>query len=111
MPKPMTAEELKNYQGPEGFTDKVKEEIELVIDNLIGPGIRADYLRGYLVQQCEDAEIDDEFIEDLGDSAAPWVDGWDFCEAWIRTCDDTTYCPEVGEEFDCYLVPKSQLGE
>jgi hypothetical protein len=110
MREPVTVEQLRNYHGSGDFTDKVKETIEkIVAEHDMGPS--ADYLRGYLVNLCEEVEIDDKLLEELEDDAAAWADGWNYCKAWIRTCDETEFCPEVGENFVCYMVPGSLVAE
>jgi len=110
MHKPMSAEELVNHHGPDDFTDKVKEAIEkIVVEHDEGPV--ADYLRGYLVSLCEEVEINDSLLEDLEDDAAAWADGWNYCKAWVRTCEETNVLADEGEDYKCYLVPKSQVEE
>jgi len=106
----MSAEELKNFHGPKGFTAAVKEVIEKSVGEHDENPV-ADYLRGYLVSLCKEVEIDDKLLEELEDDAAAWADGWNYCKAWIRTCGKTTVLADEGEDYECYLVPKSQVEE
>jgi len=79
MYKPMSAEELKNYQGEDDFTEEVKRTIEEVVD-MHSSGLREGYLRRYLFSLCEECKVDKSLLDELGGDAAAWSDGWSYCE-------------------------------
>ena len=107
MRKPMSLEDLKNYGGDEDLTSEVKQLIERIVKDHGGP--REDYLRGFLFRLCLESVIDQSLLDELDGDAAAWSDGWSHCEEWVGTMNDTTFCPEKGDEFECYLVPKRLL--
>lgn len=86
--KPLTQTEF--FEIPEDdITRSDKELIEKVVLDIAGdkkgsPNVRACCaVRGYLAKMCLDVDPDDDFREELGMTAACFIDGWNWAKEVI----------------------------
>lgn len=76
--KAITEEELETIEI-EGLDDSVKNVIREAVRELGEEGEKVDWVRGYLVQECEESIIDKDLIESLPSDACSFSEGWDCC--------------------------------
>ena len=103
----------KQLQHLKRISPDDKQLIEKTVGLLDPDRDKANVLRGYLVQLFDELTPDDELRADLDKYASAWCDGFEDGKKtilkWIRKFELTNYSDLKNNEYDCYLVRKSEV--